>query len=98
MNLTRCVEIGRFCGLTTIDECVNNIEFHSMNFFKYSEIEKELNELHRDYDAYIAGEYKLDLEKIDRKNQEDMDRMNEEENAYREANPEDEELVFDFKD
>ena len=48
MTLETCVSIGKDCGLTTIEECYDNIYFHAMNIFTYCEIEKEILELQQD--------------------------------------------------
>ena len=75
MNLTDAVKMGRFCGLTTVDECVSNIERHSMSLFKYTEIPKELRELYNDLTLYRRGEYPIDFKAIDTENKEELDRM-----------------------
>jgi hypothetical protein len=46
MKLEEALEIGKECGLTTIEECVLNIEIHAPNLFAYTEIDKELRELY----------------------------------------------------
>ena len=79
MNLIAAVSMGRFCGLSTVEECISNIELHSMNIFKYTEIQKELKELYEHYDLYLAGDYKLDIDKIDRENDVDLQKLREEE-------------------
>ena len=48
MKLKKCIEIGKECGLTTVGECIDNINIHSMNLFEYTKIDKELNELYVD--------------------------------------------------
>jgi len=100
MNLEAAVSMGRFCGLKTVDECISNVERHSMSLFIYTEISKELKELHADYDLYMDGKYKLDIKKIDLENDAVFDKMREEEEEYHRNNPEviGEGLDFDFKD
>ena len=48
MTLQECLELGKECGLTTLDECVRNVEIHSINLFKYDAFEEELTELYED--------------------------------------------------
>ena len=43
MKLKKCIEIGKECGLTTVGECIDNINIHSMNLFEYTKIDKEMN-------------------------------------------------------
>lgn len=48
MKLKTCLEIGKSCGLTKIEECYDNIYLHSSMIFKYQDINKEIEELQRD--------------------------------------------------
>lgn len=48
MKLSTCLKIGKDCGLSTWEECYDNIAMHSMMLFKYENIEKELLELQKD--------------------------------------------------
>ena len=48
MTLQKCLELGKECGLTTLDECVRNVEIHSGSLFKYDDLENELTELYED--------------------------------------------------
>lgn len=96
MNLIAAVTLGRFCGLNTVEECISNIERHSISLFIYTEMQEELEELHEDYDLFLDGHYKLDIEKIDKENQEEMDRWIEQEKNQ--EFDESEDLNFDFKD
>ena len=48
MKLKTCMEIGKSCGLTKIEECYDNIYLHSSMIFKYQDINKEIEELQRD--------------------------------------------------
>jgi hypothetical protein len=64
MKLHDAILMGRFCGLRTVDECVLNIELHSMSLFVYTDIAKEEEELHKELDAYKKGTLKLDWEAI----------------------------------
>ena len=74
MGLDEAVRIGRFCGLHSVEECINNVRLHASSLFRYSSIGKELEQLHEDYDLYLDGHYKLDIEKIDIENQAEMDK------------------------
>ncbi len=48
MTLQECLELGKECGLTTLDECVRNVEIHSTSLFKYDTLTEELTELYED--------------------------------------------------
>ena len=48
MKLAECLELGKGCGLDTIDECVLNVEMHATMLFPYSEIKRELEELYEE--------------------------------------------------
>ena len=47
MTLQDCLELGRECGLSTLDECVRNVEIHSSSLFKYDDLANELTELYK---------------------------------------------------
>lgn len=64
MNLKTAIEIGKGCGLTTVAECVLNIEIHKMSIFSYSEMDKEVKELRDESNAY-DGETDVDTLKFD---------------------------------
>lgn len=55
MKLSKAIEIGKHCGLKTVEECVRNIDLHCTMIFPYDQIDKELNELHNQYDNFIAA-------------------------------------------
>ena len=48
MTLQDCLELGRECGLSTLDECVRNVEIHSCSLFNYDDLANELTELYED--------------------------------------------------
>lgn len=48
MKLKECLEFGKACGLTTWEECYDNLYLHAGNIFKYDEIGKEILELQKD--------------------------------------------------
>ena len=48
MKLKECLELGKACGLTTWEECYDNVYLHAGNIFKYDEIGKEILELQKD--------------------------------------------------
>lgn len=48
MKLKECLEIGKTCGLTTLEECYDNVYLHAGSLFKYDEIGKEILELQQD--------------------------------------------------
>jgi hypothetical protein len=56
MKLDEAIRIGEGVGLTTVEECVNNIRGFAMCIFPYSKINEELDELYKDYDNYIKNE------------------------------------------
>jgi len=49
MNLKEAIEMGKECGLDTIEECITNVEIHAVNFFPYDKIDEELKELYEGY-------------------------------------------------
>lgn len=51
MTFKECMEIGKECGLTTIDECVLNIELHYDTFFRISNLAEEMNAFYKDIEA-----------------------------------------------
>jgi len=91
MHLEAAVRIGRFCGLTTIDECLNNIELHYLQLIPYTEINKEVKELNEEYALYLKGELILDIEKIDKEN-DDEEMQKSVEECEKQPQPTDEEL------
>lgn len=48
MTLETYLAIGKDCGLTTWEECYDNIDIHSVNIFRYEDIGKEILELQKD--------------------------------------------------
>ena len=56
MKLDEAIRIGEGVGLTTVEECVNNIRAFAMSIFPYSKINEELDELYKDYDNYKKNE------------------------------------------
>ena len=48
MKLKKCLELGKACGLTTWEECYDNIYLHAISIFNYSDINKEILELQKD--------------------------------------------------
>ena len=52
MTLQDAISIGKDCGLETVEECVDNIGFHSTMLFEYSNITAELEELIHEYKKY----------------------------------------------
>jgi len=46
MKLIECKEIADECGLRTWAEALSNVVMHSGMFFKYSEVNAEINELY----------------------------------------------------
>lgn len=57
MKLEECLEIGKACGLTTLEECYDNIYLHAGSLFTYDEISKEILELQKDMFAHEPDEF-----------------------------------------
>lgn len=57
MLLGTCLEIGKECGLSTIEECYDNVYRHSINIFKYEDINKEILELQKDIFYHNSDEF-----------------------------------------
>ena len=56
------MEFGNACGLTTLNECVLNVELHCISIFSYDSLETEMQELYKDLKkfepAYFNEHYK----------------------------------------
>ena len=48
MKLNEAIDLGKECGLETIEECLLNVELHSTSLFAYSKLNQELTELYED--------------------------------------------------
>ena len=48
MKLKEACKIGKEMGLTTIGECVDNIDHLAMSMFRYKDIFKHLSEMYGD--------------------------------------------------
>lgn len=48
MKLKECMELGKECGLYSIEECYDNIILHRLSLFEYNDISKEIEELQKD--------------------------------------------------
>lgn len=48
MTLAECLSIGKECGLTTWEECYDNINYHAGMIFAYEDVNKEMLELQKD--------------------------------------------------
>lgn len=46
MKIKNCLELGKECGLTTVGQCIDNVEIHSISLFVHTDIQKEINELY----------------------------------------------------
>lgn len=57
MKLKECLELGKACGLTTWEECYDNIYLHAGNIFKYEEIKNEILELQKDMFAHDPDKF-----------------------------------------
>ena len=70
MLLKDCMEIGNTCGLTTIEQCYNNVDLHCTSLFTYEDINKEILELQKDIFYHCPDEFckifNSDKEKIGR--------------------------------
>lgn len=72
MKLHEAVSMGLFCGLKSVDECVRNIENHSMSLFHYPKINKELKELFDEQDLFLEGKLELDWDALNKANDQAM--------------------------
>lgn len=63
MKLKKAINIGKACGLNTINECFLNIEIHAINFFAYTNVDNELVELSLDI-TKIAKDYNITDEEV----------------------------------
>lgn len=57
MTLETCMEIGKECGLNTIEEWYDNIVFHAISIFSYEDITVELLELQKDIFYHHPDEF-----------------------------------------
>ena len=64
MKLEEAVEMGRFCGLDTVEECLRNV-YHHQNMFSYKEFPEMWRELEEEYLLWKDGELVLDFATID---------------------------------
>jgi len=55
MKLKDCLELGKECGLSTVEECYNNVTMHYSSLFVYDDIEKEMDELHKDMISFVSS-------------------------------------------
>jgi len=58
VKLKDAIELGKDCGLNTIEECIINVEVHAINFFPYKKINEELKELYEGYEE-VKNSYDL---------------------------------------
>lgn len=49
MKLKDALETGWHCGMKTVGECIDNVDFHAMMIFTYDELEKEMLELFKEF-------------------------------------------------
>ena len=52
MKLLGAVQLGSECGLGTVEECFNNVSFHSLSLFEYDKLGDELIDLEEDLSSY----------------------------------------------
>ena len=52
VTFEECIEIGKECGLETIDECILNVERHYDLFFKIDNLEEEMNAFYEDVEKH----------------------------------------------
>ena len=55
MKLNECIEMGKACGLITLGEAYDNIDYHQTSLFVYAKMEKEMQELRNE----IGKKYNL---------------------------------------
>lgn len=64
MKLFDCLVDGYFCGLTTPEECIANVELHYDAYFTYDEMEEEFKELFREYKEFTEGTLVIDFDEV----------------------------------
>jgi len=52
MKLISAIQLGKECGLQTVEECVLNVEHQSLSLFIYDKLGDELVELEFDVEKY----------------------------------------------
>ena len=52
MKLISAIQLGKECGLQTVEECVLNVEHQSLSLFIYDKLGDELVELEFDVERY----------------------------------------------
>ena len=78
MKLHNCIVMGKFCGLTTVEECIDNIRRHWHSFTK-----EDLEELTIEVNAYYDDKLKINWDAVDA----DMKKQEEEFEEYCKNNP-----------
>lgn len=58
MKLYECMELGRDCGLNTIEECYDNVEMHCGCLFRYEDTAAEFAELQNEIKEKYPEKYK----------------------------------------
>lgn len=65
MKLAEAIDIGKECGLETIEESILNIELHSVSLFLYDKIREELNELYQELKEQYPDIYNKLFKKVE---------------------------------
>lgn len=78
MNLHQAVVMGRFCGLKTVEECMDNVSMH-YNMWSYKEFPRLWGDLCKEYDLWKEGTLILDFDAIDKEVDADWKKYEEEE-------------------
>jgi len=55
MTMYKALVMGYFCGLSTDNECVDNIHHHCMSLFVYDNIGGELSELDKSFIVFQSS-------------------------------------------
>ena len=55
MKLEECIRMGKECGMLTLGEAYDNINYHQTSLFIYNKMEKEMQELRNE----IGKKYNL---------------------------------------
>lgn len=53
MKLYDALNLGKDCGLETVNEAISNVEIHGTSLFLYIEMDKEYHELYNGLEDYI---------------------------------------------
>lgn len=91
MKLEECLIMGRFCGLTTLDECVTHAQIHYFPVLRADEAAAEYDELNRELSKYDNREIDIDWDYVNK----ELEKQLKELDKYIEENPPQDVNVFE---